>query len=83
NLEFALTVEPENKVLQQRVLQVRQRRQQNLSTIPSTLAEELSSNPFLRADQSSIKKAAEDHEGRPTSSDEDTFAIIRRWKDHF
>ncbi|MEH6466985.1 MAG: hydroxyacylglutathione hydrolase [Porticoccus sp.] len=83
NLEFALTVEPENKVLQQRVLQVRQQRQQNQSTIPSTLAEELSSNPFLRAGQPSIRKAAEEHEGRPTSSDEDTFTIIRRWKDHF
>ena len=83
NLEFALAVEPGNKVLQHRAVQVRQERQQNQSTIPSTLTTELSSNPFLRADQPSIKKAAEEHEGRPANSDEDTFAIIRRWKDHF
>jgi hydroxyacylglutathione hydrolase len=83
NLQFALAVEPENKALQQRALQVGLQRQQHQVTIPSILAEELSSNPFLRSDQPGVIKAAEQYGGQLTVSEDDVFTIIRRWKDSF
>ncbi len=83
NLKFALAVEPENKTLQQRVLQVQLQRQQRQPTVPSTLAVELSSNPFLRSSQPSVIQAAEQYSGQVTMSESDVFTIIRRWKDGF
>lgn len=48
NLKFAATMEPENKDIKQRILQVEQLRSQNLPSLPSTMALELATNPFLR-----------------------------------
>ncbi len=48
NLAFALTIEPNNFDLQQRIDEVNQLRQQQQPTIPSTIAIELKTNPFLR-----------------------------------
>lgn len=50
NGRFALTVEPNNPALQAKMLNIRQLRAQGLSTVPSTIAEELATNPFLRTD---------------------------------
>jgi hydroxyacylglutathione hydrolase len=43
NLQFALSLEPDNKVIQKRISEVK-----NNVTPPSTIAEERSYNPFLR-----------------------------------
>lgn len=48
NLQFALTVEPNNPDMQQRLEDCRARRAHQQSTLPSTLALELNTNPFLR-----------------------------------
>lgn len=50
NAEFALTVEPHNIALQQRFDQVKELRQNNQMTLPSTIALELETNPFLRTE---------------------------------
>lgn len=57
NLEFALTVEPHNDALQNRYHQVTQQRQRGEATIPSTIALEKQTNPFLRWDQGAIQSA--------------------------
>lgn len=49
NLRFALTVEPDNPALQAYAVEIRDKRSRLEPTIPSTLALELSANPFLRA----------------------------------
>lgn len=49
NVKFALYVEPDNVALQQRALQIDELRKKGLPTVPSTIAEELETNPFLRA----------------------------------
>ena len=49
NARFAVTVEPENAVLQQRYKDVQAARAHNVPTVPFTLAEELETNPFVRA----------------------------------
>lgn len=49
NARFAVTVEPDNAALRARAEQVRTLRAAGQRTVPTTLAEELASNPFLRA----------------------------------
>ncbi|MCE3233310.1 MAG: metallo-beta-lactamase family protein [Rickettsiaceae bacterium] len=48
NAKFALSIEPDNQALLQRVAEVKALRQQSESTVPSTIALELATNPFLR-----------------------------------
>jgi hydroxyacylglutathione hydrolase len=81
NLQFALKVEPDNKALTDRLQTVQQIRQQHLSTLPSTIAIERRTNPFLRCHLPAIKAAAEQHIGSTLTSDASVFAVIRRWKD--
>ncbi|MBI4223433.1 MAG: hydroxyacylglutathione hydrolase, partial [Deltaproteobacteria bacterium] len=49
NLEFALTVEPANRALQKKYEEVKQKRASGLPTVPSTIGEEKSYNPFIRS----------------------------------
>ena len=83
NLEFAKAVEPGNHALSVRQQKVKNLRQKNLPTVPSLLEEELATNPFLRATTDSVQEAAGRRSGRPITSTEDTFTIIRQWKDNF
>lgn len=55
NGNFALTLEPDNLDLQVRLADVRQRRQANLSTVPSSIADELATNPFLRTNNITLQ----------------------------
>lgn len=49
NARFALTVEPENEDLKKRAREVAAKRSKGEPTVPGTIAEELLTNPFLRA----------------------------------
>lgn len=81
NAKFALSVEPGNAELQQRALEIKQKRSRGEPTVPSQLVEEKKTNPFLRADISKeIRKNVGVKEG---DSDADAFAKVRRAKDMF
>jgi hydroxyacylglutathione hydrolase len=54
NIKFALTVEPENPVLQARAEEVKRLRAENKPTIPTLLGDEKRANVFLRADEPSV-----------------------------
>ncbi|XP_076948471.1 hydroxyacylglutathione hydrolase cytoplasmic-like [Bidens hawaiensis] len=56
NLQFAQTVEPENTKISQKLSWAQQQRQAGLPTIPSTIAEELEINPFMRADLPEVQE---------------------------
>ncbi|KAM7276916.1 hypothetical protein ACFE04_018782 [Oxalis oulophora] len=56
NLQFALTVEPENTKLQQKLSWAQHQREAGLPTIPSSVAEELETNPFMRVDLPEIQE---------------------------
>ncbi|MGR9052029.1 MAG: hydroxyacylglutathione hydrolase [Gammaproteobacteria bacterium] len=79
NGRFALTVEPENRALRERLDEVARLRADNRSTLPSTVALERATNPFFRPDVETVQ-AAMNLNGAPT---EDVFAEIRRRKDVF
>lgn len=81
NLNFALAVEPDNPVLQSRIQQTRQLRQEHQATVPSELGMEKRTNPFLRCHIPAIVTAAERHAGHSLSPGVETFAVLRRWKD--
>ncbi len=83
NLRFALTVEPENSDIQAYREQARSQRGQNLPTLPSTIGLEQRVNPFLRTDQATVHRAAENQAGRTIGSEVEVFAEVRRWKDSF
>jgi hydroxyacylglutathione hydrolase len=79
NGRFALTVEPENTALQQRMQQVERLRAAGKSTVPSTLAEEVATNPFLRWDSPGLQKNIHKQGASPAA----VFAEIRGRKDRF
>jgi len=81
NLRFASLVEPANPALLARIRAVAALRAAGQPSVPSRLAEELETNPFLRSDQASVRRAAERHAGRPLSDTIEVFATVRRWKD--
>ena len=83
NIKFALAVEPMNSVLLEYEIWAKQQRQQQLSTLPSSIAKEIAINPFLRCDFPPVKSAVEAFWQKSFSSDESVFAGLRRWKDQF
>ena len=83
NLAFALAVEPENEVLASRIEADKQTRDLGQPTVPSTIALELATNPFLRSDADSVRNSAARHSGETPLDPVTTFAAIRQWKDCF
>jgi len=79
NVKFALSVDPDNAALQQRFKTVEALRADGKPTVPSSIREELQTNPFLRASDAGIRAVL----GMPDASDEQVFAEIRRQKDNF
>jgi hydroxyacylglutathione hydrolase len=49
NGRFALTAEPDNEALKQRMVEIEKLRDAGKPTVPTTIAQELATNPFLRA----------------------------------
>lgn len=79
NARFAATLEEDNPKLNSRIRDIAAARKRGQATVPSKLALECATNPFLRADDPALK-AAIGMEGAP---DVDTFAEIRSRKDRF
>ncbi|MGH8509339.1 MAG: hydroxyacylglutathione hydrolase [Gammaproteobacteria bacterium] len=80
NLAFARAVEPDNAAIAARVAETEARRAQGLATVPSTLALERQTNPFVRCSTPAVKHAAEKRARRPLCSEIEIFAVLRQWK---
>lgn len=78
NFLFAATIEKENPQLAERIAWVREQRARGLPTVPSTIAAELATNPFLRCDSPAIQALCE-----CVGSVERSFAKLRKMKDKF
>jgi len=81
NLGFAAWVEPDSLALAQRTARARKLRAAGRPTVPSTLAEELATNPFLRTGVPTVRAAAEGFAGSTLTRGEQVFAALRHWKD--
>ena len=83
NLRFAQAVEPNNSDIAERMEQVSQWRAEGRISLPSNLALELKTNPFLRVRETSVKEKADERNGLDNTSPSEVFAALRRWKDSF
>jgi hydroxyacylglutathione hydrolase len=83
NLRFARAVEPDNSALAAYEQACRTWRAQGQPTLPSTLAQELAINPFLRSRTPAVRAAVLCHTGAAASNDAEVFARLREWKNGF
>lgn len=79
NAKFALTVDPDNAALISRFKEISAARAAGRPTVPSILADELATNPFLRAGDAGIQARL----GMTGAAPVDVFAEIRARKDRF
>jgi len=83
NLRFALTVDPDNRALQDYRDAVQRLRAADAPSLPSLLSLEIRINPFLRCDTAAIRSSTEAHAGKTLPQASDVFAVLRAWKDQF
>ena len=79
NGKFALTLEPENRDLRERVGEVEAIRAEGHATVPSTIDLEKRTNPFLRTQSAEIRASL----GMEAADHVAVFAEMRRRKDNF
>ncbi|WOJ95871.1 hydroxyacylglutathione hydrolase [Congregibacter brevis] len=83
NLAFARAADPDNDDLQQREAKALALRAKGIPTVPSTIALELATNPFLRSADAQLAEGLEST-GRGAGGDPvEVFAGLRAWKDQF
>ena len=80
NFEFALSVDPGNDYLLKQVERAKALRAQGLPTVPSTLGDERSANPFARLNHRAVRMAVDS----PHSATEAEIAdLLRDMKNNF
>lgn len=82
NLRFAIAVDPENQDLANYNLHCQELRQQGQPTLPTSIAQELLINPFLRSRQPALVSSA-GHFDAAAHDDTSVFAALRQWKNQF
>ncbi len=83
NLKFAAAVEPTNANIAARLEKVTQQQQNGVMTLPSTLALEKLTNPFLRTAETLVKQKVDERAGAQNRAPSEVFAALRAWKDKF
>ena len=83
NLEFAQTIDPNNKVLKQQLMVAEKKQKNQEPTVPSSIDMELKTNPFLRLQEKAIQNSAQQHLGYQPKTEIETLLAIRQMKDNF
>jgi hydroxyacylglutathione hydrolase len=90
NLRFALTVDADNSELTERIFVEQDRRARNEPTLPSSIALERATNPFLRCTTAGIIRSAQGYartqvnfNDASLSTEVGVFAALRQWKNEF
>jgi hydroxyacylglutathione hydrolase len=83
NLAFAQAVEPFNDDIKKRFVTDSAKRSKGQPTLPSTLAQEQATNPFLRVENDNVRSAVTAHTGKEICGNSEIFAALRSWKDAF
>jgi hydroxyacylglutathione hydrolase len=79
NINFALTLEPNNKILIKRYKNTREMRESNVPSLPSTIELELASNPFFRCSSIEIQSSIQ----LKNASEIDVFSKLRELRNHY
>jgi hydroxyacylglutathione hydrolase len=80
NLRFAKHVEPSNAAIDRAIQRARNLRAEGRPTVPTTMADELQTNPFVRTDSKEIRKTLAIS---PDADDATALGAIRKAKDSF
>ena len=83
NLKWACQVEIHNQSLQAWRQHATSLREKDVATVPSSIGQELSCNPFLRTRQPDVARAAASWASRELTSEVEVFAALREWKNSF
>lgn len=90
NLRFAMAVDADNSELAERVFVEQERRARNQPTLPSSIALERATNPFLRCMTPGIIDSARTYtrthanlQDATLSNEVNVFAAMRQWKNEF
>jgi len=77
NFKYAHHVEPDNASLNAKIAWTNERRASGLPSVPSSIAEEKSYNPFMRVNEETVRRHANEKDGIAT------MGFLRREKDNF
>jgi hydroxyacylglutathione hydrolase len=83
NIRFALAANPGNAALRERDRAARAIRAEGQPTLPSSIAQEIATNPFLRCTDPEIVRSAQSHAGTTLDHPVNVFAALREWKNGF
>jgi hydroxyacylglutathione hydrolase len=84
NLRFAAAVDPDNAALAERIVAESAKRDQGVPTVPSTIALERATNPFVRYRETGIAATlAQAGKVAPGAPPLAVFAALRQWKNTF
>lgn len=79
NIAFALTIDPKNEALLKYQRHVKQLNSENSPSLPSTIAKELSINPFFRCNETTIHQ----YSGAKEKSEIAVFTAIRNLRNKY
>jgi hydroxyacylglutathione hydrolase len=82
NLRFAVAVDADNQTLANYQAHCEKLREAHQPTLPTSIAQELLINPFLRTRQPALISSAQ-HFDAAAHDDVSVFAAIRQWKNQF
>jgi hydroxyacylglutathione hydrolase len=84
NLRFAKAVEPDNTALLERIAKAEALRAAGTPTVPTSIALERATNPFLRTESPSVRQALAAQDASLEYAEPSVcFAALRGWKDRF
>ncbi len=83
NLHFAQAVEPDNKQIADRLLEVVSTRARGACTLPSAIGLEKATNPFLRTSVPAVRAASQNHAQASIETPAACLQSLREWKNDF
>ena len=83
NIRFAMAADSGNAALRELEARAQQQRDRDLPTLPSTVAQEKATNPFVRVGEPAVVAAANRFAGKTLNNPVDVLAAIREWKNGF
>lgn len=83
NVRFARAAEPNNQAVAALEKRAAEQRAKDLPTLPSDIAQEKATNPFLRVNEPEVIATASRYTGKSLSDPVSVLAAIREWKNNY
>ncbi|MBM3358451.1 MAG: hydroxyacylglutathione hydrolase [Betaproteobacteria bacterium] len=83
NIRFAKAADPDNRALRELEARAQRQREQDLPTLPSNIAQEKATNPFVRCSETAVVATASRYAGKALQDPVAVLGAIREWKNQF